>query len=70
MTNFLLAMTLHPEVFQKAQAELDRVVGRARLPDFDDRGSLPYLDCVISEVLRCVSFPPVRRSRVRVARRS
>ena len=61
MTNFLLAMTLHPEAFQKAQAELDRVVGRARLPDFDDRGSLPYLDCVISEVLRCVSSSPRAR---------
>ena len=50
----MLAMTLHPEVFRKAQDEVDRIVGRTRLPDFEDRGNLPYLDCVISEVLRYV----------------
>ena len=52
MSNFMLAMVLHPDVFRWAQDELDRVVGRSRLPDFGDRGSLPYLDCIIREVLR------------------
>ncbi|PCH38762.1 cytochrome P450 [Wolfiporia cocos MD-104 SS10] len=51
---FMLAMVLYPEVFQKAQAEIDRVIGRERLPDFGDRDSLPYLECVIQEVYRCV----------------
>ena len=60
MSNFMLAMTLYPEVFKKAQAEIDRVVGRSRLPDFEDRESLPYLDCVISEVLRYVNRPQRR----------
>lgn len=50
-------MALHPEVFKKAQAEVDRVLGRSRLPDFDDRESLPYLACVINEVLRCGACP-------------
>lgn len=49
---FLLAMILHPEVLRKAQAELDAVVGPARLPTFADRPALPYLDAVMSEVLR------------------
>ncbi|TFY58455.1 hypothetical protein EVJ58_g6405 [Rhodofomes roseus] len=49
---FMLAMVLHPEVYQKARAEIDRVVGADRLPDFDDRASLPYLECVIQEVFR------------------
>lgn len=49
---FILAMILHPDVFAKAQAEIDRVVGSDRLPDFQDRNSLPYVDCVVKEVYR------------------
>ena len=58
LDSFLLAMVLNPEVFKKAQEEIDRVIGRDRLPDFEDRGSLPYLECVMKEVYRCVwSYP-------------
>ncbi|KAF9815575.1 hypothetical protein IEO21_04496 [Rhodonia placenta] len=56
LSTFLLAMILHPEVLQKAQAEIDRVVGGTRLPNVDDRASLPYVDCIIKEVYRC-AFP-------------
>ncbi|TCD62439.1 hypothetical protein EIP91_006901 [Steccherinum ochraceum] len=42
----------HAEVYRKAQEEIDRVVGPERLPDFDDRESLPYLNAVIKEVYR------------------
>ncbi|KAH7907494.1 cytochrome P450 [Hygrophoropsis aurantiaca] len=49
---FFLAMILHPEAQKKAQAELDRVVGRGRLPEFDDRAALPYVDAVFRETLR------------------
>lgn len=56
LTSFVLAMTLHPDVQRKAQDEIDRVVGPDRLPTFEDRDSLPYLDCVLKETLRC--FPP------------
>ena len=45
-------MLVHPEVQRKAQDEIDRVVGVGRLPDFSDRDSLPYLDCVIQECRR------------------
>lgn len=54
MTSFLLFMTRHPEIFKKAQEEMDRVVGNDRLPDFDDRDSLPYLDAILKEILRYV----------------
>ena len=56
MSNFILAMLLCPEAFKRAQAELDVVTGGSRLPDFEDRGSLPYLDCILSEVLRYECF--------------
>lgn len=52
LLHFLLAMMQYPHVMRKAQAELDAVVGRSRLPSFKDRMSLPYIDCIFSEVLR------------------
>ncbi|TCD62441.1 hypothetical protein EIP91_006903 [Steccherinum ochraceum] len=52
MRTFILAMVLHPEVLKKAQTEMDKVVGRGRLPDWEDRESLPYLVSVIKEVYR------------------
>ncbi|KAI0945930.1 hypothetical protein AcV7_010042 [Taiwanofungus camphoratus] len=52
LATFILAMVLHPEVYKRAQEEIDRVIGSERLPDFDDREALPYLECVIKEVLR------------------
>jgi cytochrome P450 len=47
-----LAMALYPEVQKKAQAEIDAVVGPDRLPEFEDRPSLPYINAVIKELLR------------------
>ncbi|KAI0351242.1 cytochrome P450 [Trametes cingulata] len=52
LSTFVLAMVLHTEAFKKAQEEMDSVVGRSRLPDFEDRDSLPYLECVLKEVYR------------------
>jgi cytochrome P450 len=49
---FLLAMVRYPEVFQKAQEEVDRVVGRDRLPNLADRNALPYIECVVKESYR------------------
>ena len=50
-------MVLNPKVMEKAQEELDRVVGKDRLPDFSDRANLPYIDAVVKETLRW--NPPV-----------
>ncbi|KAG0706547.1 cytochrome P450 [Suillus ampliporus] len=49
---FILAMVLNPEAQAKAQAEIDRVVGKDRLPDFDDRPALPYVEAILRETLR------------------
>jgi cytochrome P450 len=48
-------MILHPEVQQKAQEEIDQIVGKDRLPEFSDRQSLPYIDAIVKEVLRWVT---------------
>lgn len=52
MTTFILAMVIHQDVFKKVQEEIDRVVGQDRLPDVQDKDSLPYFKCVFLEVLR------------------
>lgn len=45
-------MALFPEVQTKAQLELDTVVGRTKLPEFEDRENLPYINALVKEVLR------------------
>ncbi|KAL7278452.1 LOW QUALITY PROTEIN: hypothetical protein ACG7TL_007450 [Trametes sanguinea] len=52
---FMLAMTRNPDVLRKAQEEIDSVVGHDRLPDFSDRGSLPYLDAMLEELYRAIT---------------
>ncbi|KAK0500318.1 cytochrome P450 [Armillaria luteobubalina] len=48
----ILAFLLYPEVQAKAQAELDTVVGHSRLPNFDDRAQLSYINAIVLEALR------------------
>nr|VWO99511.1 N/A [Ganoderma boninense] len=45
-------MATHPQVLKKAQAELDAVVGPDRLPEFEDRESLPYIRALMKELFR------------------
>ena len=45
-------MVVFPEVQRRAQAELDAVVGRTRLPTFADAPRLPYVRAIAKEVLR------------------
>lgn len=50
--NFILAMVLHPHVQEKAHDLIESVVGTDRLPTFQDRSSLSYIDAVLRESLR------------------
>lgn len=47
-----MAAVLFPEIFKKAQAEIDRYVGSSRMPTFGDKHRLPYTDAFILELLR------------------
>ena len=49
---FSALIPAYPEIQKKAQAELDRVVGRDRLPTIDDEKDLPYCHAIIKEVER------------------
>jgi cytochrome P450 len=50
--SFFLAMTLFPAAQKSAQAEIDGVLGAGNLPTLADRSRLPYVDALVSEVLR------------------
>lgn len=45
-------MVAHPEIQQKAQAEIDSVLHGQRLPSYEDRKELKYLESIMREVLR------------------
>ncbi|PLB45030.1 flavonoid 3-hydroxylase [Aspergillus steynii IBT 23096] len=56
---FFLAMALYPAVQKRAQEEIDRVVGTSRLPGFQDRDNLPYINAMVQEILRWHPIAPV-----------
>ena len=45
-------MALHPKVQARAQAEIDTATGGTRLPAFEDRASMPYVDALLRELHR------------------
>ncbi len=40
-------MIAYPEIQKKAQQELDKIVGRERLPSFNDYKRLPYIRVMV-----------------------
>lgn len=59
LTIFTLAMVMFPDVQQKAQEEIDRVVGTDRLPSFEDRDQLPYINGLVKETMRWWPIAPM-----------
>ncbi|OQV22182.1 Cytochrome P450 1A4 [Hypsibius exemplaris] len=54
-----LYVAKHPEIQAKVQAELDNVVGRARLPAYSDLKKMPYTQAAIFESQRLSSIAPL-----------
>jgi cytochrome P450 len=59
MSNLFLALVLYPGVQKRAQAELDAVISRDRLPTFDDKPRLPYIEAMCKELLRWQVITPL-----------
>ena len=59
MNSLFLALVLFPQVQTRAQAELDVAIGRDRLPTFDDRQRLPYIEALCKELLRWKLVAPM-----------
>jgi len=62
MSWFMLGITAYPEVQRKCQEELDRVIGRSRMPTLADKDSLPYICVTLREVLRWRPVAPLGQS--------
>ncbi|KZT35829.1 cytochrome P450 [Sistotremastrum suecicum HHB10207 ss-3] len=56
--HFYFAMTKYPEYQRRAQEEIDRLTEQKRLPSFDDRVNLPFVDALIMEVFRWAPIVP------------
>jgi len=52
----ILYMLHHPDVQEKMQTELDRVVGHDRYPSLQDESALVYTGAVLQEIHRCGSI--------------
>ncbi|KAF8012345.1 hypothetical protein BT93_I0478 [Corymbia citriodora subsp. variegata] len=55
MTNLLN----NPDKLEKAQAEIDSIIGHGRLMEESDVSKLPYLQCIIFETLRLSTTVPL-----------
>uniref|UniRef100_W5NMF6 Cytochrome P450, family 1, subfamily C, polypeptide 1 n=1 Tax=Lepisosteus oculatus TaxID=7918 RepID=W5NMF6_LEPOC len=55
----LLLLVKYPHIQAKLQEQIDKVVGRERLPNIGDKSNLAYLEAFIYETMRFTSFVPV-----------
>ena len=62
MHSQFLVLVLFPKVQRRAQAELVTVIGRDRLPTFDDRPRLPYIEALCKELMRWHIVTPIGTS--------
>src|SRR6266566_9684480 len=58
MSSLFLALVLYPQVQRRAQAEINVAIGRDRLPTFDDRPRLPYIEALCRELMRWQMVAP------------
>ncbi|KAJ6489644.1 cytochrome P450 [Mycena vitilis] len=49
---FIMLMAMHPGIQSRVHEEVDRVVGKDRLPVIADRPEMPFLNAVIKETMR------------------
>jgi cytochrome P450 len=59
LMSLFVALLSNPDIQRKAQDELDIVTGRERLPSFEDRTRLPFIDAICKEMLRWHPVTPL-----------
>ncbi|KAM9847906.1 cytochrome P450 1B1 [Aulostomus maculatus] len=55
----ILILVKYPEIQERLQQEVDKVVDRTRLPSIEDQLQLPYVMAFLYEVMRFTTFVPV-----------
>ncbi|PVF97872.1 cytochrome P450 [Serendipita vermifera] len=61
---FVLAMIMNPDAQRKGREEIHGLLGSSRLPNFDDREKLPYIDAILKESMRWHPVIPLGASRL------
>lgn len=59
----VVAMIMYPDAQARAQSEIDTAIGEHRLPTMKDKGSLPYVEAFIKEIMRWSPTLPLSKSR-------
>ncbi|KAL0882245.1 hypothetical protein ABMA27_000780 [Loxostege sticticalis] len=59
LTMLVERILLQPEIQERVHEEIDRVVGRGRLPNLDDRRNMPYTEACIREMMRHETLVPL-----------
>ncbi|KAG8420630.1 hypothetical protein J3459_010888 [Metarhizium acridum] len=59
LCSVVLALSKFPKVQRQAQDEIDSLTGSDRLPQFEDRSKLPYVNGVVKEALRWFPITPM-----------
>ncbi len=54
-------MLKNPESQMRAHKELDAVVGRDRMPSFEDKDNLPFINAIFMEAMRWRPVLPLGR---------
>lgn len=54
-----LLLATHPHIQAKLQDEVDRAIGKDKLPTLADREKMPYVDATLHEILRFSSLIPL-----------
>ncbi|GJJ12689.1 hypothetical protein Clacol_006933 [Clathrus columnatus] len=54
---FILSMAVYPDIQSKAQAQIDNIVGRERLPNLEDFERLPYVQALKLKANQATGFP-------------
>ncbi|KAF8553149.1 cytochrome P450 [Imleria badia] len=59
ITNMIMAAACYPEAQKRVQEELDMIIGRDRIPTWEDSESLPQVHAYIMEALRWRPVAPI-----------